>query len=159
MVPAGKSKLMQQLRTELQHIASHSSSVLLIGEPGAGREAFARYLHERGPRAGSPFVTLVASSLREAEAESRLFGRVEGANRHPGLIEQAADGTLFLQEIMRRGVIAPSFVVSYSHSDADIDHTLDVIHAALTVYRRALEDGVDKYLHGRPVLPVFRRFV
>ncbi|MGA9366026.1 MAG: sigma-54 dependent transcriptional regulator, partial [Steroidobacteraceae bacterium] len=99
MVPAGKSKQMQQLRTELQQIASHSSSVLLIGEPGSGREAFARYLHERGPRAGSPFVTLIASSLREAEAESRLFGRVEGTHRHAGLIEQAAEGTLFVQEI------------------------------------------------------------
>ena len=83
MVPAGKSKLMQQLRTELQQIASHSSSVLLIGEPGSGREAFARYLHERGPRAGSPFVTLIASGLREAEAESRLFGRVDGDDPPP----------------------------------------------------------------------------
>ena len=98
-VPAGKSKLMQQLRTELQQIANHSSSVLLIGEPGSGREAFARYLHERGPRSGSPFVTLVASGVREADAESRLFGRVEGASRYPGLIEQAAEGTLFIQEI------------------------------------------------------------
>src|SRR5579883_1734336 len=99
MVPVGKSKIMQQLRAELQQIAGNNSSVLLIGEPGSGREAFARYLHERSPRASSPFVTLVASSLREAEAESRLFGRVEGANRHPGLIEQAADGTLFIQEV------------------------------------------------------------
>ena len=59
---------------------------------------------------------------------------------------------------MSRGVIAPSFVVSYSHSDADIDRTLDVIYAALKVYRRALENGVDDVLHSRPVLPVFRRF-
>jgi glutamate-1-semialdehyde 2,1-aminomutase len=66
--------------------------------------------------------------------------------------------TLFLQEIMSRGVIAPSFVVSYSHGDADIDQALDVIHAALKVYRRALQDGVGKYLRSRPVLPVFRRF-
>src|SRR5215475_7273264 len=73
----GKSKLMQQLRAELQQIAANPSSVLLIGEPGSGREAFARYLHERGPRAGRPFVTLIASSLREADAESRLFGRDE----------------------------------------------------------------------------------
>src|SRR6185437_11631591 len=90
---------MQQLRNELQQIAGHSSPVLLIGEPGSGREAFARYLHERGPRAGAPFVALVASSLREAEAESRLFGRVEGGSRHPGLVENAADGMLFIQEI------------------------------------------------------------
>ena len=98
-MPAGKSRLMQHLRTELQQIAAHASPVLLIGEPGSGREAFARYLHERGPRAGSPFVTVVASSLREADAESRLFGRMEGAGHHPGLAESAANGTLFLQGI------------------------------------------------------------
>jgi glutamate-1-semialdehyde 2,1-aminomutase len=78
--------------------------------------------------------------------------------RDQTLQQSAQMRTLFMQEIMRRGVIAPSFVVSYSHSDADIDQTLDVIHAALQVYRRALEDGVGKYLQGRPVLPVFRRF-
>src|SRR5215469_5585074 len=100
MVPVGKSKIMQQLRAELQQIAANTSSVLLIGEPGSGREAFARYLHERGPRAGRPFLTLVASSLREADAESRLFGHDDsnGARRH-GLLEEAADGTLFIHEI------------------------------------------------------------
>jgi DNA-binding NtrC family response regulator len=99
MVPAGKSRLMQQLRTELHQIATHSSSVLLIGEPGSGREAFARYLHERGPRAGAPFVTVMASSLREADAESRLFGHQPDGTRQPGLLEEAADGTVFLHEI------------------------------------------------------------
>src|ERR1700681_4173982 len=48
MVPVGKSRLMQHLRTQLQQIASHSSPVLLLGEPGSGREACARYLHEQG---------------------------------------------------------------------------------------------------------------
>jgi two-component system, NtrC family, nitrogen regulation response regulator NtrX len=99
MVPVGKSKQMQQLRTELQQIASNPSSVLLVGEPGTGREAFARYLHERGPRAGHPFVTLLASSLREADAESRLFGTETGGARQTGLLEEAADGTLFIHEV------------------------------------------------------------
>src|SRR5689334_4469465 len=72
LVPIGKSKLMQNLRTELQHIAANPSAVLLIGEPGSGREALARYLHEQGPRAGQPFVVLVASTLREADAEIQL---------------------------------------------------------------------------------------
>ena len=106
MVPVGKSKQMQQLRTELQQIAANPSSVLLIGEPGSGREAFARYLHERSPRAGQPFVTLIASSLREADAESRLFGREgptsgfpDGSVRQTGLLEEAAGGTLFIHEV------------------------------------------------------------
>ncbi|MFL6604327.1 MAG: sigma-54-dependent transcriptional regulator [Steroidobacteraceae bacterium] len=105
MVPVGKSKQMQQLRTELQQIAANPSSVLLIGEPGSGREAFARYLHERSPRAGQPFVTLIASSLREADAESRLFGREgppsasDGGARQTGMLEEAAGGTLFIHEV------------------------------------------------------------
>ena len=43
----------------------------------------------------------------------------------------------------RRGVFAPSLVVSYSHSDDDIDRTVEAIDSALGVYRRALEDGPD----------------
>jgi two-component system, NtrC family, nitrogen regulation response regulator NtrX len=97
MVPVGKSKQMQQLRTELQQIAANPSSVLLVGEPGSGREAFARYLHERSPRAAQPFVTLIASSLRDADAESRLFGRQEP--RQVGLLEEAGEGSLFIHEV------------------------------------------------------------
>jgi two-component system, NtrC family, nitrogen regulation response regulator NtrX len=97
LAPVGKSKIMQQLRAELQQIAGNPSSVLLIGEPGSGREAFARYLHERSPRAAAPFVTLVASSLRESDAEGRLFGREDGGRA--GVLEEAADGTLFIHEI------------------------------------------------------------
>ncbi len=66
--------------------------------------------------------------------------------------------TLFLQETMKRGVLLPSLVVSYSHSDSDIQQTVDGIAAALLVYRRALEEGIDRHLQGRPVKPVFRKF-
>jgi len=99
-VPMGKSRLMQQLRAELQQLAPNPSPVLLVGEPGSGREAFARYLHARGPRANAPFVTLVASSLRDTDAEARLFGREQpGAAPQVGLLEEAGNGTLFIQEV------------------------------------------------------------
>jgi len=65
--------------------------------------------------------------------------------------------TLFMQELIKRGVLGPSFVVSYSHSDSDIDRTIDAVRAALIVYRRGLEDGIDTVLEGRPVRPVDRR--
>ncbi len=65
--------------------------------------------------------------------------------------------TLFLQEIIKRGIIAPSLVVSFSHRDEDIQQTVEVIAEALGVYRRALEEGVEKYLVGRAVKPVFRK--
>jgi two-component system, NtrC family, nitrogen regulation response regulator NtrX len=98
--PIGKSRLMQQLRAELQQMAANPSPLLLIGEPGSGREAFARYVHEHGPRAASPFIALIASALREADAEERLFGRVgaDGGGQE-GLLEQAGNGTLFIHEV------------------------------------------------------------
>jgi glutamate-1-semialdehyde 2,1-aminomutase len=65
--------------------------------------------------------------------------------------------TLFLQELIKNGVIAPSFVVSFSHSNADIDQTVDAVDRALGVYRQALGDGVEKHLRGRSVKPVNRR--
>ncbi len=100
MVPVGKSRLMQQLRTQLQQIAMHSSSVLLVGEPGSGREACARYLHEQSANNMRPFVPLIASTVREADAQLRLFGREEGGHAAPaGLLEEVGNGTLFISEI------------------------------------------------------------
>jgi glutamate-1-semialdehyde 2,1-aminomutase len=65
---------------------------------------------------------------------------------------------LFLQETIKRGILAPSFVVSYCHTDADIDRTVEVVHEALYVYCKALNEGIEKWLVGRSVKPVFRRF-
>jgi glutamate-1-semialdehyde 2,1-aminomutase len=66
--------------------------------------------------------------------------------------------TLFLQELAKRGILAPSFVVSYSHSDEDIDATIAATTEALAIYRRALDEGVDRFLEGPAVKPVSRRF-
>jgi glutamate-1-semialdehyde 2,1-aminomutase len=66
--------------------------------------------------------------------------------------------TLFLQETIKRGIIAPSFVVSFSHSNDDIDHTIEATGDALLVYKKALSDGIEGYLVGPSVKPVYRRF-
>jgi glutamate-1-semialdehyde 2,1-aminomutase len=66
--------------------------------------------------------------------------------------------TLFLQETIKRGIIAPSFVVSFSHTDEDIDHTIEATGEALLVYKKALAEGVERYLVGSSVKPVYRRF-
>lgn len=83
-----------------------------------------------------------------------LFGTRDGAGQPSQPFR-----TLFMQEMVRGGVLAPSFVVSYSHTEADIDRTLEAFDAALRVYRLALEHGVEKYLIGPSVKPVFRRHV
>lgn len=66
--------------------------------------------------------------------------------------------TLFLQETIKRGLIMPSLVVSFSHTDDVIDRTIEAIGEALTVYRAALDNGIEQYLVGRSVKPVFRPF-
>jgi glutamate-1-semialdehyde 2,1-aminomutase len=65
---------------------------------------------------------------------------------------------LFLQETIKRGLLIPSLVISFSHTDEDIEKTVDGIGEALLVYKSALEEGVEKYLVGRPVKPVFRAY-
>jgi glutamate-1-semialdehyde 2,1-aminomutase len=65
--------------------------------------------------------------------------------------------TLFLQETIRRGLLMPSLVVNFSHGDEEVRRTVEAVGEALGVYQRALEDGVEKHLVGRPVQPVFRK--
>jgi glutamate-1-semialdehyde 2,1-aminomutase len=105
--------------------------------------------------------------VEQSIGENRLEGFCEVFGRPCNLVFGTRDQnrersqpfrTLFMQELIRRGVIAPSFVVSFSHSDADIEQTGEAVHEALAIYRKALDEGVEKYLEGRPVKPVNRRF-
>ena len=66
--------------------------------------------------------------------------------------------TLLMQEIIRRGILATSLVVNFSHSEADIDRTIEAFAEAFVIYRHALDEGIDKYLRGRPVKPAIRPF-
>jgi glutamate-1-semialdehyde 2,1-aminomutase len=100
-------------------------------------------------------------------AENRLEGFFEVIGRPCNLVFVTCDQkgnrsqafrTLFMQELIRRGVLAPSFVMSFSHTDADIDRTAEAVHGAHIVYRKALDKGIDTYLEGRPVKPVYRKF-
>ncbi len=66
--------------------------------------------------------------------------------------------TLFLQEQIKRGLLMTSSVISFSHSDKDINETVEKMYDVMLVYKKALEEGIDKYLVGRPVSPVWRKF-
>ena len=65
--------------------------------------------------------------------------------------------TLFLQEMLLRGVICPSFVVSEAMTDRDIEHTTWAVFESLQIYKKAIEGNPGDYLKSRPVAPVFRR--
>ena len=94
-VPIGKSKVTQALREQVQHAASSSSPVLLLGELGSGREAYARYLHSLSARASKPFFMVVAASLG-ADPSAALFGSERDGRIELGAFDQAAGGTLYL---------------------------------------------------------------
>jgi glutamate-1-semialdehyde 2,1-aminomutase len=105
--------------------------------------------------------------VNQSIVENRLEGFFEVIGRPCNLVFVTCDQegkrsqafrTLFMQELIRRGVIAPSFVVSFSHSDGDIDRTAEAVYEAHVVYRKALDEGIGKYLDGRPVKPVYRKY-
>lgn len=66
--------------------------------------------------------------------------------------------TLMLQEIMKRGVIAPNLVISFAHENQHVDQTIEVFDQAFATYRKALDEGIEKYLCGRSVQPVYRKW-
>ena len=67
--------------------------------------------------------------------------------------------TLFLQEMLTRGVLGQSFVISAAHTDDDVDRTVEAVGESLSVYAKALAAGsTEGLLRGRPVAPALRRF-
>jgi two-component system, NtrC family, nitrogen regulation response regulator NtrX len=94
-VPIGKSKVTQSLREQIQNAAGSSSPVMLIGELGSGREAYARYLHSLSARSAKPFFMVVAASLG-VDPAAALFGSERDGKITLGAFDQAAGGSLYL---------------------------------------------------------------
>jgi two-component system nitrogen regulation response regulator NtrX len=97
-VPIGKSKATQGLREQIQNTASSASPVLLLGELGSGREAYARYLHSLSARAAKPFFMVVSASL-SGDPAAALFGSEHDGKVELGAFDQAAGGTLYLSAL------------------------------------------------------------
>ncbi|MDO9558208.1 MAG: sigma-54 dependent transcriptional regulator [Syntrophales bacterium] len=100
----GSSATMVDLYKQLARVADSSASVLIEGESGTGKELTARSLHQLSIRREKPFVVVHCGAIPETLLESELFGYEKGAftgadRPHPGLIESAQDGTIFLDEI------------------------------------------------------------
>ncbi len=100
----GRTPVMRRLMAQIEKLASTIAPVLLIGESGTGKEVIARALHDRGPRAAGPFVTVDCGSLSPNLVASELFGHERGAftgaeRTHIGAFESASGGTVFLDEI------------------------------------------------------------
>jgi two-component system, NtrC family, response regulator AtoC len=107
----GESEPMQKVKTLARKMASSpASTVLITGESGTGKDLLAKIIHYSSGRAARPFVNITSSALPETLLESELFGHERGAftdarQQKRGLIEQADEGTVFLDEI---GEIPPA---------------------------------------------------
>jgi DNA-binding NtrC family response regulator len=100
----GRSRPMQQLFHLLETVARSSSTILITGETGTGKEVVARAIHHNSSRRSHRFVALNCSAIPETLLEAELFGHVRGAftgavGARQGRFEQAHKGTLFLDEV------------------------------------------------------------
>ncbi|GEL07595.1 sigma-54 interaction domain-containing protein [Salisediminibacterium halotolerans] len=99
----GKSDAIQTVITNAKRATRTSSSVLIYGETGTGKELFAQSIHNSSDRGSKPFISQNCAALPDSLIEGILFGSVKGgftgATNHPGLFEQADGGTLMLDEI------------------------------------------------------------
>ncbi len=100
----GCSEAMQQLAALVRVVARHSTSVLITGETGAGKELVAEAVHKLSTRADKPFITVNCAAIPEALMEAELFGHTRGAftgavQSRLGKIHAAQGGTIFFDEI------------------------------------------------------------
>jgi len=100
----GKSRAMTRVFQLLETVAATSSTILISGETGTGKEVAARAIHHNSPRRMHRFVALNCSAIPETLLEAELFGHVRGAftgavGNRQGRLEQANKGTLFLDEV------------------------------------------------------------
>ncbi|MEN0106685.1 MAG: sigma-54-dependent Fis family transcriptional regulator [Pseudomonas sp.] len=101
----GNDPLLQQGVRRIRKVLDKGIAVLITGETGTGKEAFARAIHQASARRSGPFVALNCAAIPESLIESELFGyrsgSFTGANKKgmKGKLEQANGGTLFLDEI------------------------------------------------------------
>ena len=96
----GQSHSLRALKAQLDKVTKSNGRVMLTGQPGAGKEVAARYIHVNSNRASAPFVIISSASVEPERMEDVLFGR-ETTERgiEKGLLEQAHGGVIYFDEV------------------------------------------------------------
>ncbi len=135
----GKSHAMQDVFKRIEKVAPTDATVLIIGESGTGKELVARALHQNSGRANAPFVAFNCAAAPEQTLENDLFGQ------HPqvGLIEQAAGGVLFLDEIGELPITAQARllrILQQNQPTTDKNHDVRILAATQQDMRHLVQN-------------------
>ncbi len=97
--PVGGSQVLSRLKDQIARIATPKTAVFMRGEPGSGKQVFARYMHSISPRAAASFISVPVAGLAVENPAIEIFGSEEDGHVHFGSLEKANGGTLFLKDI------------------------------------------------------------
>lgn len=150
----GMSGPIIHVKSLIDRVGPSEARVLITGPNGTGKELVARWLHEKSPRCGRPFVEVNCAAIPSELIESELFGHEKGAftsavKQRKGKFEQANGGTLFLDEIGDMSLSAQSKVlralqehkISRVGGDNDIDIDVRVVSATNKNLREEISLG------------------
>ncbi len=161
----GSSATMVEFYKQIARVADSPASVLIEGESGTGKELTARSLHSMSTRRAQPFVVVHCGAIPDSLLESELFGYERGAftgadHQHPGLIESAEGGTIFLDEITEMSTALQSKLLRFMQ-DGEVRRIggHDVRHVAVRVVAAANKNIDQEVAAGRFRLDLLYRFI
>jgi len=110
-IPPARNPQMKALRDEAEKLAKNEGPVVIAGEIGSGREAYARFMHAQSARADKAFIAISGAALTERNAADQLIGFHTSDTTEAGALELATGGTLFIEELQSLGAEAQSLLL------------------------------------------------
>ena len=162
--PIGKSSIINELKSKILQIAKHDANVLMTGESGTNKEILARYLHSLSSRTDKPFITVNASTLDEENPQKKLFGFESNDKIQEGYLDNAIEGTLFINDIGELNTTQQSHLLDvlktkkFSHIGSSEAISLNIRVIAATRYdiKSLINKGkfIDELYYLLNILPV-----